>query len=734
MADKKISELTALTGADTATDDQLVIVDTSAGLTKSITVAEFQNALDGSTGFVRITGDTMTGNLNMGDNVKAIFGAGPELQIYSDGTSGIIKDVGAGDIKILADDFYVQNAAGNSTLISVLDTGKVGLGFAGSEKLATTSTGVDITGTVTSDGLTTSGVVKAPDGSAAAPAYTNSGDTDGGMYFPAANQVAFATGGSEAMRIDSSGNVGIGTSSPLAKLQIKTQTNGNAAFQNSTSVTGGVKINAFNDAGNASAPFEIDGSSLQFNIASVEKMRIDSSGNVGIGLTAPTGILSISGADTTSKPQLRFMSGEGTGLADAALSTTDDSGGTSLLIGSNLYYSGGSITRFSTSRSGAAIDFGYTGSMKFYTGSGNTAPDQKMTLDANGNVGIGTPSPSVETPLTAYYSATSQMHLGGPASIVSNNVYFNGSAWVNRNSSVGGAMVQMTTDGETHFRRAGTGASPTVSYSATIDASGNLLVGKTSTDYLTNGVEAKPDGSLWTTATNNGPLVATRKSSDGNIASFYKDSSFVGSIGVSGNDFYVTGSATNIAGTYFANSKIMPMKSGATSDNTIDLGTSSKRFKDLYLSGGVVFGDAGGSGTSTSNTLDSYEEGTWTATLPNGGTLTNNSSTYIKIGNKVTVTTYVANIDPTADASQFRLGGLPFTNVNTSNYYVGGSFGYVGQNNLSDLLPITGVNLDYIYFQENDGTAASISNNTMRTKGLTGDSADAMILTITYFT
>ena len=52
MADKKISELTALTGADTATDDQLVIVDTSAGLTKSITVAEFQNALDGSTGFV----------------------------------------------------------------------------------------------------------------------------------------------------------------------------------------------------------------------------------------------------------------------------------------------------------------------------------------------------------------------------------------------------------------------------------------------------------------------------------------------------------------------------------------------------------------------------------------------------------------------------------------------------------------------------------------------------------
>ena len=71
MADKKISELTALTGANVATDDQLVIVDTSAALTKSITIDEFKNALDTATGFVRITGDTMTGALDVQSTITA---------------------------------------------------------------------------------------------------------------------------------------------------------------------------------------------------------------------------------------------------------------------------------------------------------------------------------------------------------------------------------------------------------------------------------------------------------------------------------------------------------------------------------------------------------------------------------------------------------------------------------------------------------------------------------------
>jgi hypothetical protein len=97
-----------------------------------------------------------------------------------------------------------------------------------------------------------------------------------------------------AITINSSEQVGIGTTSPVATLQVKTQADGNLAFQNSTSVTGGVKLNCFNDAANASSPFEIDGSTLQFNIGATEKMRIDSSGNVGIGIT-PTSKLTVFG-------------------------------------------------------------------------------------------------------------------------------------------------------------------------------------------------------------------------------------------------------------------------------------------------------------------------------------------------------------------------------------------------------------------------------------------------------
>ena len=78
MADRKISELTALTGANTQDTDVLVIVDTSANETKKITLGELENAL-------------AERDFSFGDNDKLVFGAGSDLEIYHDGTNNLVR-------------------------------------------------------------------------------------------------------------------------------------------------------------------------------------------------------------------------------------------------------------------------------------------------------------------------------------------------------------------------------------------------------------------------------------------------------------------------------------------------------------------------------------------------------------------------------------------------------------------------------------------------------------------
>jgi hypothetical protein len=130
-------------------------------------------------------------------------------------------------------------------------------------------------------------------GTAAAPAITTAGDTNTGMFFPAADTIAFAEGGVEAMRLDASGNVLVGTTSLASGLS------GLAQIQSSGS-TGGIIINSAtnnigrliftnnNSASNNEGLIRYDGSntSMQFWTNATERMRIDSSGNVIVGATS----------------------------------------------------------------------------------------------------------------------------------------------------------------------------------------------------------------------------------------------------------------------------------------------------------------------------------------------------------------------------------------------------------------------------------------------------------------
>ena len=106
------------------------------------------------TGVITTDGMTTSADINFGDNDKAVFGAGSDLQIYHDGTDSFIKEGNnTGSLKIWAKNFEVYNADGSETLIDANVNSAVQLYHDNSLKFATTSTGIDVTGTVTANGL-----------------------------------------------------------------------------------------------------------------------------------------------------------------------------------------------------------------------------------------------------------------------------------------------------------------------------------------------------------------------------------------------------------------------------------------------------------------------------------------------------------------------------------------------------------------------------------------------------
>jgi len=316
MADKKISELDALTGANTADDDVLVIVDTSAGLTKKITLGELENAL-GERDFT------------FGDNDKAIFGAGSDLQIYHDGANSYIDDTGTGELRIRGHDkVKLQKYTGENFLVATAD-GSVTLNYDNAEKLATTSTGIDVTGTVTADGLTVDGdatIGQTPGadrtlsiGSAGALHFDiDTVGSTGRVYLNATNDSAagklhLQTAGADRLFINNNGDIsfyedtgttakffwdasaeslGIGTTSPNRPIEINTassiglrveHSDGGGSYFEMGDTSGSIMLG--NDAG---ALRIFTGGDSSYSGES-EAMRIDSSGNLLVGntLTAP---------------------------------------------------------------------------------------------------------------------------------------------------------------------------------------------------------------------------------------------------------------------------------------------------------------------------------------------------------------------------------------------------------------------------------------------------------------
>ena len=315
-----------------------------------------------------------------------------------------------------------------------------------------------------------------PAGTAAAPSITATGDTNTGVFFPAADTVGISTGGTERARVDSSGNLGLGVtpsawSTFTSVLQVKqaalisynnnTYLNTNAYYDgawkyiNSDHALGYAQENGvhyWNIAASGTAP----GNAITFTQA----MTLDASGNLGVGATSPSAKLDVQVA-SGSQAKMRLSDSAGRWLEIGGASSTAD-------------------PYFSTDAARPIL---------FKNG---TSQATQMTLDASGNLIIGnTTNSSFSTTVRSYFETSNQY-----TSIFKNTYGATGvplSAWNTASSgTISLANFYIGSGTQIGSITASTSAlninGPTAGSGISIDTSGNLLVGATSVGSYTSGI------------------------------------------------------------------------------------------------------------------------------------------------------------------------------------------------------------------------------------------------------
>jgi hypothetical protein len=279
-------------------------------------------------GTLGVTGETtLTTHLNMGDNDIIKLGDSADLQIYHDGSHSYIKDAGTGSLRLLIDDFNIRDSADSQNMMRAFNDGSVELYHNGDKKLETTSSGIDVTGTVTADELTvkydragTSGgfilyddnqsenrlTLSTGGGTGANLAINQSGGSFNITDASLNNIATFADNGDISFYEDtgttakffwdaSAESLGIGTSSPTDyNANIDDLVIANSASGGITIATGTTSQGAIAFADGTSASDEVMGrirydhnvNEMDFRVNNAEAMRIDSSGNLLVGKTS----------------------------------------------------------------------------------------------------------------------------------------------------------------------------------------------------------------------------------------------------------------------------------------------------------------------------------------------------------------------------------------------------------------------------------------------------------------
>jgi hypothetical protein len=503
--------------------------------TIDINAGTIDGTVIGGTTPAAVTGTTITGtsfvssgDMTFEDNDKAVFGNGSDLRIYHTGSHSTIENIGTGHLQIHSTDFRLRNSAGTESMILANADGNVQLYYDNALKLATTATGIDVTGTVTADGLSLDnaqyinfknssnvstrslginvantfyiGGIDADIGDIGTTSPSVDLDVEGTaqvnlleVTHDGDRAVNFVKTGANTFSIEhdvnqfyfwnqttsespllfqndgdvimNGGNVGIGTSSPASALDII------GANQDAIKIRSNVAPENYYQIGRnqSTGLLEFKGSETTYNGylfkgPSSDLMTINSSGNVGIGTSSPSRKVSL--ADSVNGYNLELQQ-----------TSAYNSGNQSGIVFSAPYNIGGSVTDLASIRGGKenATDEDFGGKLAFYTRANGGSDTERMRIDSSGNVGIGTSSPSDKLTIKA---ASAHLRLQGTSNT-------NKNVSINYNESGDYGQINCDESGVNQKDLWMTGLNlkfgrSTGSESMRIDDLGNLLVGRSS--------------------------------------------------------------------------------------------------------------------------------------------------------------------------------------------------------------------------------------------------------------